>query len=375
MPQGRHPTQDGATLPESVEGTREQENWPEKCSRKEKSMSRRQFVLIAAAALALTFGGGATAADGPAILPDGMVWAVESYDVNEVPAAPVTLSTPPGNGSRLLWGYEASFANSRVLSYDIGPPVVAGPFCVPDAAAGGPTGNGRGVAFDPLDGNLWTSRLTIFAGDGLIHKITPPNVTPGVCPQVDVIPFGDGPGGVVQDDIGAIDVDEASKHLWVAGYLPVSVQGLLRAFIYKVNRNNGEIINYCWIPPGPLDGNDTLTSARLPGLPGSGRYLLTDAEEFTPTAPIQVLDQADCHDGQMVVPVTSFAKNQGMTGIDFEYPGLLNTNLSALFNNGNQPFTTATPHGPFGNSTTVEDISLCAFRAKFGGDGNDKCPY
>jgi hypothetical protein len=339
-------------------------------------MFGRHVVPIAAVALAVAFAGGAGAADGPAILPDGMVWAVESYDLTETPAAPVTLSsTPPGNNSRLLWGYEASFVNSRVLSYDIGPPVVAGPFCVPDAAAGGPTGNGRGVAFDPLDGNLWTSRLTVFVGDGLIHKITPPNVTPGVCPQVDVIPFGDGPGGVVQDDIGAIDVDEASKHLWVAGYLPISVQGPGQAFIYKVNRNNGSIINYCWIPPGPNPGNDSLTSARLPGLPGSGRYLLTDAEEFTPTAPIRVLDQADCHDGQMVVPVTSFPKSQGMTGFDFEYPGLLNTNLPALFNNGNQPFTTSTPHGPFGNSVTVEDISLCAFRAKFGGDGNDMCPY
>ena len=58
-----------------------------------------------------------------------------------------------------------------------------------------------------------------------------------------------------------------------------------------------------------------------------------------------------------------------------EWPGLLNTNLSQLFNNGDQPFATATLVGSWGNTSSMEDISLCAFRGAFGGDGNDLCPY
>jgi hypothetical protein len=331
---------------------------------------------LTAAVLGLTAAATPGADDKASVLPAGTAWEVESYDLKETPAGPVALAnTPPGNNSTLLWGYEASFGNSRVLSYNIGPPTMAGPFCVPDAAAGGPTGNGRGVAFDPLDGNLWISRLTGFTGDGLIHKITPPNVTPVVCPQVDVIPFGDGPGGLIQDDIGAIDVDEATKHLWVAGYIPVLQNAVLKSFIYKVNRNNGEIINFCWTPPGPFPGNDTLAVFRSTKLPGSSKYLLTDAEEFTPTAPIRVIDQASCHDGLQAEVVATFPKSRGMTGIDFEWPGLLNTDLFSLFNNGDQPFAMSVAHGPFGNTVTMEDLSLCAYRAKFGGDGNDKCPY
>ena len=49
-----------------------------------------------------------------------------------------------------LWGYEASGSGSaRILEYDIGADV-AGPTCVPPQSD-----NGRGIAFDPADGNLW----------------------------------------------------------------------------------------------------------------------------------------------------------------------------------------------------------------------------
>jgi len=96
-------------------------------------------------------------------------------------ADPVSALDPPPGGksnSTLMWGYEASFGSARILTYNIAP-YAKGPNCVPDAEAGGLTGNGRGVAFDPLDGNLWITRLDIFVGDGLIHKVRPPNVTPG----------------------------------------------------------------------------------------------------------------------------------------------------------------------------------------------------
>jgi hypothetical protein len=320
----------------------------------------------------------ARATDNPAVPPASDVLTRESYALTDALADPVTApDPPPGSNSTLLWGYEASFGFSRILSYNIAP-YVPGPTCVPDAAAGGPTGNGRGVAFDPLDGNLWITRLTGFLGDGYIHKVTPPNVTPGTCGQVKQIPFGDGPGGTIQDDIGALDVDQGSKHIWAAGYSPIVV-GLpptVRNYFYLVDRNNGKIIQSCYIPANVLNGdgfNDSLTYARLKGLPGSGQYLLTDGGEFFPGAPLEVIDTASCHDGNQATVVANFTTTHGLTGIDFEWPGLLSTDIFTFYNDGDQPFAPSTVIG--GTNALMEDISLCGFRAKFGGDGNDGCPY
>jgi hypothetical protein len=337
--------------------------------------------------LGLAFAASAAAADNPMVPPASAILSRDSYDLTDSPLDPVSApNSPPGNNGTLLWGYEASFGNSRILSYSI-VPYSPGPDCVPDAAAGGPTGNGRGVAFDPLDGNLWITRLTGFVGDGMIHKVKPPNVTPGMCPQVAVIPFGDGPciplvsGCAIQDDIGALDVDQGSKHIWAAGYAPISVGGgPLRNYYYLVNRNNGKIIQSCYTPANVLNGdgfNDSLTYARLKGLPGSGQYLLTDGGEFFPGSPLEVIDTSTCHDAKEATVVTTFPIAHGVTGIDFEWPGLLSADVlsGSLFNDGNQPFTTSTPIGPTNALFGLEDISLCGFRAKFGGDGNDMCPY
>jgi hypothetical protein len=292
---------------------------------------------------------------------------VDIYNVPETPALPMP-DPPSSSNSDLFWGYEASLA-ARILTYHITTPPHTGPDCVPT-----PTGNGRGVAMDPLDGNLWYTFLVAgFAGDGFIHKTTPPNT--GACVPVDTIPFGDGPGGTIQDDIGALDIDQASKHIWAAGYKPVTVQGVLKSFFYLVNRNNGSIIHSCWIPfrDGGV-GNDTLAYARLKNLPGSGQYLLTDAGEIA-TAPnsLAVIDTADCKNGSQVTPVTEFNKSVLMSGIDFEWAGLLATDLFNLYNLGDAPFATPTLLGP--TQALLEDIGQCAFRAKFGGDGNDHCPY
>ncbi|TMG51781.1 MAG: hypothetical protein E6H91_02690 [Chloroflexi bacterium] len=318
--------------------------------------------------------------DDPTLPPLSAVLRRESYEMIDTLADPVSALDPPPGGksnSTLMWGYEANFANSRILSYNIAP-YAGGPECVPDAAAGGPTGNGRGVAYDPLDGNLWITRLTFFVGDGLIHKVTPPQVTPGTCPQVSVIPFGDGLGGTIQDDIGALDLDQGSKHIWAAGYAPIIV-GLAppRNYFYLVDRDNGKILQSCFIPANLLNGagfNDSLSYARLPGLPGSGQYLLTDGGEFF-AAPLKVIDTASCHDGKQATIVATFQTTHGLTGIDFESPGLLSSDPFFLYNDGDQPFTSSTVIGPTTATFGLEDISFCGFRAKFGGDGNDGCPY
>jgi hypothetical protein len=312
--------------------------------------------------------------------------AVESYDIPTSEDVVVESSTPTNSLSKKLWGYEAvSGSGARILRYDIGPPTMNEAQCVPTHTAGFTTSqNGRGMAFDPLTSddnplivNAWNTHVFFpgFAGDGFIHLNT---VVPNTCAPVKSIPFGDGPGGVVQDDIGAIDVDEATKHLWVAGYQPVSVAGVLISFIYKVNRNNGKIIDFCGIPfRGGGAGNDTLAVYRdsNTSLPGSRKYLLTDAGE-TVTTPnsLAVIDQADCHRGLIVTPVAEAPKTAPMSGIDFEWPGLLSTDLFNLRDHDDFPFAVFTPLGNLAPSATVEDISLCGFRGEIGGDGTDMCP-
>jgi hypothetical protein len=206
----------------------------------------------------------------------------------------------------------------------------------------------------------------------------------------------------VQDDFGALDVDQGSMHIWAAGYRPIQVAGdppgVLRSYFYLVDRNTGGIIQSCWIPfRGGGIGNDTLAYARIPGLPGSGQYLLTDAGEgdTTPNS-IAVIDTADCHQGKLVAPVHEYAKvvkpQDSTSGIDYEWLGLVNGNPAAIdsFNNAvpgtsllwlRGPLTaaeTTIPEPPqaSGDSTSlfgIEDISMCGFRA--GGPGNDMCPY
>jgi hypothetical protein len=354
-----------------------------RCFHGRASWKRFCLVLVSTLLLGLGVAVSASAADNPALPPLSAVLQRDTYDLTDALPDPVIApDPPPGNGGTLLWAYEANFGSARILSYNISP-YTPGPDCVPDIVGmglGDPTGNGRGVAYDPLDGNLWITRLTGFVGDGFIHKVIPPNATPtpGSCPQVTQIPFGDGPGGMIQDDIGALDVDQGSKQIWAAGYAPISVGGgPLRNYFYLVNRNNGKILQSCFIPANTLNGlgfNDSLSYARLPGLPGSGQYLLTDGGGFFAGSPLEVIDTASCHNGGPATIVATFPLAHGVTGIDFEWPGLLSTDaFFNIYNDGDQPFTSTTPIGP--TNALLEDISLCGFRAKFGGDGNDMCRY
>lgn len=297
---------------------------------------------------------------------------VDSYVIQETPAEPMSVEAGfPTVNSPLIWGYEAAETNARILAYSIGTPPSPVADCVPPGSI-----NGRGVALDPLDGNLWYSFVTFsdFAGDGFIHKTTPPNT--GSCVEAGQIPFGDGPGGTVQDDIGALDVDGVSKHLWVAGYRAIHFGTEHRSYLYLVNRNSGSIIRSCWVPfrLGGV-GNDTLTFARLEGLPGSGNYILTDAGEAN-TFPdlLMVVDTADCKGGVQVTPVVEFPKSEGMTGFDYEWPGLLDTETVNLFNLGGQPFASSQMHGPWGQTSAMEDVSLCASKGEMNGS-DDTCPY
>jgi hypothetical protein len=266
-------------------------------------------------------------------------------------SAPASAShAPPGTK---LWAYEAnSPPTARILQYDIGADTFDAQ-CVPT-----PSGNGRAIAFDPADGDLWYA----FVGppDGFIHKATPP---PG-CVPAGQIPFGEGAGPPTQDDIGALDVDPVDGHLWAAGYTPDAG----RQILYKVNKSSGTILAACWVPIAPFGGgNDTLAvTAHIAGLP-QGKYLVTDAGEFNTFDPLLVADAASAvpYTSPATVPacaiVTTFDPPVGVTGIDFEEPpfnDLIGTDTQFIYDFGNAPFATVTAAMPALPSASLEDIAI-----------------
>jgi hypothetical protein len=370
-------------------------------------MRKQLLGLVVGAAIPLGFSLSATAdttsyPTGQFATPDGQIVAnpVDTSNLFQVPAlstndqigsSPLVSEPdpagPPGSFKKTLWGYEAALGSAKLRTYMYDATgnttiTATGQNCVPTLTdGGGVTGNGRGVAFNPIDGNLWITRLTVFAGDGKIHEVVPPNVDPA-CHEVKTLVLSNPSGGPIQDDIGALDVDQASKHIWAAGYKPVlGAGGVLKSFFYLVNRNNGVIIDSCWIPfRGGGVGNDTLADMHLPGVfPGSGDFLLTDAGELAtgPPTTVAVIDQTDCRKGQQVTPVAELPKLHGISGIDYEWNGSTTTDVFVNFYNDGGPTPTFGAHivGPTGAGALIEDISMCGYHATFGGSGNDMCPY
>src|SRR5437588_8566501 len=251
-------------------------------------------------------------------------------------ADPLTTS---GSMSSTFWGYEGNTSASRLFAYTGYPsgPVTPTASCVPALTGGaGLTGDGRGVAFDPLTGDLWISRVTFptFAGDGKLYLVAPPTLFSSSCPEVREILVHAKPGQTVQDDFGALDVDEATKHIWAAGYKPVNGN----SYIYLIDQKSGLMTQSCWVPfRGGGVGNDTLAIYRNANLPqrSSSRYLITDAGGSGLNS-YEVIDQSDCHNGRQVTPVAVVGQSNplGATGIDVEWGGMLNTDLATFHNQG-----------------------------------------
>jgi hypothetical protein len=266
-------------------------------------------------------------------------------------AAAHATHAPPGTK---LWAYQANVPpTARIYQYDIGTDTFEAD-CLP-----APSGNGRAIAFDPQDSNLWYA--FIGPADGYIHKTTRP---PG-CRHVTQIPFGDGPGGATQDDIGALDLDPGSNRLWAAGYTPVAN----RQVLYEVNASNGAILRACSVAKALFDpgGNDTLAVTHdIAGLP-DGTYLLTDAGEFSTLDPLQVVDAASAatYSGPASVPpcsvVTAFDPLFGVTGIDLLDPpldDLIGTDQDLIYDFGNAPYLLVDAVMPALPGTGLEDISV-----------------
>jgi hypothetical protein len=240
-----------------------------------------------------------------------------------------------------LWVQRLRQENSVLQEYDIMSDTMTGS-CVPAGAEvpPNPFGFGCGVAHDPTDDTLWYSALNAMSpdgefveGGGLLHHMTLD------CTELPPLVVGDGSGGTMQDDLDSLDLDPDDGNIWANGNVPFGDTNY-HAF-YKIDRNTGEILQSCEVYPLSADvrGNDTLAIARLEGLPGSGKYILSDVAPgifsggpVGVTIPIELAayDAEACTGGLgvEVLPVATFVvpfavpvpdgQPVGLSGIDFE---------------------------------------------------------
>jgi hypothetical protein len=271
------------------------------------------------------------------------------------------LATHAPPGTKLL-GYEASNFPSRILQYNIGNDMFE-TSCVPPGSQ-----NGRGIEFDPGGGGfLWYTFVTpapTFLGDGLIHKTS----LPPACANMGQIPFGDGPGGVDQDDIGALDLDPDNGDLWAAGYHEWPT-GTNHQVLYQVSKSSGAILKACWVPDQGIfgEGNDTLAVKKnLPGQP-SGKYLLTDGGTSHNTEMLYAVDAASAANyttpaavPPCAIPV-AYDPPVGLTGIDFEETApfdLIGTDAQFIYDLDGPPFTGIQAVMSAAPTMTLVDITL-----------------
>src|SRR6266508_5481314 len=228
--------------------------------------------------------------------------------------------------------------------------------------------SGRGIGVDPGGGGfLWYTFVTpapTFLGDGLIHKTS----LPPACANMGQIPFGDGPGFVDQDDIGALDLDPDNGDLWVAGSHEWPT-GTNHQVLYQLNKSSGAILKACWVPDqgGFEEGNDTLAVKKtLPGQP-AGTYLLTDGGTSHNTEMLYAADAASATSyttpaavPRCAIPV-SYDPVVGLTGIDFEETSpfdLIGTDLQFIYDLDGPPFTGIQAVMSAAPTLTLIDITL-----------------
>jgi hypothetical protein len=234
-----------------------------------------------------------------------------------------------------LWAHSASGGPSPITVFDLTTDTQITQFSVP--------GNGRGVAFDPRDGNIWdTSVFGSFNGDGLIHKHP-------ALGGAEILTIPD-PGGVGGPGIGALDFDAQENVLWASSYQPVNGN----IVYYKLNPSNGAVLHSCTYPmQGSGTGNDTMAITRPSDL-GGKKVILTDAGEFG-LLPLVAIDVNTCE------PLKTYTLPVGVTGIavDSATGDLIGTNPTSqtFFNFGTAPYASIISQ-LVTNVPNVEDITL-----------------
>ena len=104
--------------------------------------------------------------------------------------------------------------------------------------------------------------------------------------------------------------------------------------------------------------NSTLAVAKIEGLPGSGKYLLTDAGASYPySEELLAADIASCVSGLPADIVTSY-QIQPTTGIDFEGGKLITVLLHTIYDLGGPPFNSINSSMSASPSDQLIDITL-----------------
>ena len=147
--------------------------------------------------------------------------------------------------TQTLWQWND--AGTSLVAFDLGadgvPSQVSGSFTPPLPAGY----TGRGVAFDPTDGNLWyTSTSTpTHDSDGMLRKVTPDGTAVSAIPVVGT--YADDYNGATQTDFSAIDMDPADPHfIWISGLTSVTLD-YDAVPLYQVRTSDGQVVQRCLI--------------------------------------------------------------------------------------------------------------------------------
>jgi hypothetical protein len=265
--------------------------------------------------------------------------------ISLLPAQSRTVSAGTLLTSGQLWTYSATTASGTPITvYNLSNDTQMAQF--------DPRGeNGRGIAFDPRDGNIWDTVVTNFLGDGLIHKNPPLGGA-----DILTIPDPGGPGG---PGIGALDFDPEESVLWASAYNPDAAGNIK---FYKLDPTTGAVLQTCTYPKhGPGVGNDTMAIARPADL-GGKKVILTDGGETSPL-PLAAIDVASCAVVKTyTLPLLTAAadKTSGVSGIavDPATGDLIGANPynSLVYNFGPAPYASVV--SKVASISSVEDISL-----------------
>jgi len=175
-------------------------------------------------------------------------------------------------------------------------------------------GNGRGVAYDPTDGNIWVT-----AANGPIYKI-PPLGGAAITSILD--PLGAG--------ISALCYDSDEHVLWASSYVGSNV-------VFKIDSTTGNVLKKITIQG---QNNDSLAVARPADLNGGKVILVTGHDGYYAQVPPVKLYAYDTTTGQLVKTYL-LPKNVTGIAIDPKSSDLIGRNeqSSSLFNFGPAPYS------------------------------------
>ncbi len=246
-------------------------------------------------------------------------------------------AAPPVLSNGTIWGIQAQ-PDSNIISIDAVTGTPGFSFPIPASTSG--FGNGRGLAYDPLDNTLLYTAVNFpaFTGDGLIHKVA---TTGGSDITTISLPSG------VQADIGALAWDWTSSGsiVWAAGYNPVSGNSVF--YHLDISINPAGLLGTCSVPftTGTGVGDDTLAVL-------NHSTLLSDTGDIGVVETYKVIDIPSCTITSTIPQPVSL----GISGIQYlpSFNVLIGSDETTnVYNFGPSPFSATSSSAPFPNTEGI----------------------